>query len=68
MPTIEFDNDLLRAAMRVTGLPPPETVNEALRRLVLANERHTAIMNVVGIDWVGDLDEMRRGPEPVPNP
>jgi hypothetical protein len=66
MPTIELDQNLLRAAMQATGLPPTETMNEALRRLLLANERHAAIMNVVGIDWVGDLDEMRRGQAPNP--
>jgi len=62
MPTeLEIDFNLLRAAMQVTGLSPAETMNEALRRLVQANDRHAAIMNIVGIDWVGDLDEMRRG-------
>ncbi len=53
--------ELLRAAMQVTGLSPADTLNEALRRLVLANDRHVAIMNVVGVDWVGDLNEMRGG-------
>jgi hypothetical protein len=55
------DMELLRAAMQVTGLSPADTLNEALRRLVLANDRHVAIMNVVGVDWVGDLNEMRGG-------
>lgn len=58
---LEVDSELLRAAMQATGLSQADTVEESLRRLVVADDRHKAIMNVVGIEWVGDLDEMRRG-------
>jgi Arc/MetJ family transcription regulator len=59
--TLEVDSELLKAAVQATGLSQTDTVEESLRRLLVADDRHKAIMNVVGIEWVGDLDEMRRG-------
>ena len=58
---LEVNSELLRAAVQATGLSPVATVEAFFRRLVDANDRHKAVMNVVGIEWVGDLDEMRRG-------
>ncbi len=59
---IEIDDDLIAAAMTVTGLPTKKaTVEEALRRLVRAHQQRQAISDMAGLGWDGDLDTMREG-------
>jgi Arc/MetJ family transcription regulator len=59
---IDIDNELLSAAMQATGQSTKRaTVEEALRRLVTAHRRENALKDMVGIPWVGDLEEMRSG-------
>lgn len=59
---IEIDDDLLNAAMSVTGLATKRaTVEEALRRLVLDHRRRRALEQAAGIGWDGDLEVMRSG-------
>ena len=62
---IDIDDDLLEAAMKVTGQTTKHaTVEEALRRLVDAHKRHQSIMNSAGLGWDGDLDALRSGRSP----
>jgi Arc/MetJ family transcription regulator len=60
--TIDIDDELLGAAMEATGQTSKEaTIEEALRRTIAAHRRRAAIMDMVGMAWVGDLDNMRQG-------
>lgn len=59
---IELDDELIAEAMAATGLPTKRaTVEEALRVLVLQYRRRTALANLAGLGWEGDLDAMREG-------
>ncbi len=59
---IELDDKLLSEAMAATGFATKRaTVEEALRNLVQKHRRKTAIKNLWGLGWEGDLDEMRQG-------
>ena len=59
---IELDDELVAEAMAMTGLPTKRaTVEEALRVLVLQHRRKTALANLAGLGWEGDLDAMREG-------
>jgi len=59
---IELDDELVAEAMAATGLPTKRaTVEEALRVLVLQHRRKTALANLAGLGWEGDLDAMREG-------
>jgi Arc/MetJ family transcription regulator len=61
---IEIDDDLIAAAMNVTGLLTKRaTVEEALRRLVRQHHQQQAIAGMAGLGWEGDLDTMREGRE-----
>ncbi len=57
---IVIDDKLMRDALRVTGLKTKrETVDRALRTLLLL-ARQRRIRNLRGkLDWQGDLDAMR---------
>ena len=60
---IDIDDELLAAAMAVTGLPTKRaTVEEALRRLVRRQQQKQAIAGMAGLGWEGDLDAMRIDP------
>ncbi|HSS68391.1 MAG TPA: type II toxin-antitoxin system VapB family antitoxin [Nocardioidaceae bacterium] len=58
---IDIDDDLMREALEVTGLPTKRSVvEEALRRLI-ALQRQQNVRRLRGrLRWDGDLDEMRR--------
>ena len=59
---IELDDELVAEAMAATGLPSKRaTVEEALRVLVLQHRRKTALANLAGLGWEGDLDATRQG-------
>jgi Arc/MetJ family transcription regulator len=59
---IEIDEQLIAEAMRATGQPTKRaTVEEALRRVVVAYRRRAAIDDMAGLGWEGDLDAMRSG-------
>lgn len=59
---IEIDDELLAAAMKVTGLTTKKaTVEEALRQLVQLRHRRDAVNDLAGLGWEGDLDAMREG-------
>jgi Arc/MetJ family transcription regulator len=58
--TIDIDNELLCEAMTATGLSTKRaTVEEALRGLVKLHCRKTAIEDLSGLGWEGDLNAMR---------
>ena len=58
---IEIDDQLMAEAMAATGKTTKrETVEEALRSLVLGRKRREAILGLRGEGWIGDLDAMRR--------
>ena len=58
---IEIDDELMAEAMRLTGTKTKrETVEEALRRVVTLHKQREILKLRGKINWVGDLDEMRR--------
>ena len=61
---IDIDDDLLAEAMAASGLSTKKaTVEEALRRLVQRYHRRTALAEMTGLGWDGDLAAMREGRE-----
>ncbi|KAB0680678.1 type II toxin-antitoxin system VapB family antitoxin [Aureimonas leprariae] len=61
---IDIDDDLMKAAMEITGLKTKkDTVEEALRILVQRRRAHEELMKLRGkLHWEGDLSDMRRNP------
>lgn len=58
---IVIDGDLIQRAMRITGAKSKRAVvDEALRELVMRHDRRKGMLELEGIGWEGDLDEMRR--------
>jgi Arc/MetJ family transcription regulator len=58
---IDIDDELLAEAMETTGQTSKKaTVEEALRRTVASHRRRVAIIDMIGMEWVGDLDDLRR--------
>lgn len=59
---IDIDDDLMRRALRATGLPTKKAVVEEGLRLLVRLHRQTAIRSLRGkVDWQGDLEALRRG-------
>ena len=57
---IEIDDELLKKAMKATGLKTKKAgVEEALRHVVRIERQRRAFEELKGIGWEGDLDEMR---------
>ena len=62
---IEIDDELLSQAMAAAGLSTKRaTVEEGLRLLVRLRKQATALTELKGSGWEGDLDEMRQGRPP----
>ncbi|MGB8816348.1 MAG: type II toxin-antitoxin system VapB family antitoxin [Rhizobiaceae bacterium] len=60
---IELDDALVSEAMAATGLATKKaTVEEGLRMLVRQHRAKSALTNLAGIGWQGDLDAMRLDP------
>jgi Arc/MetJ family transcription regulator len=58
---IEIDDELLAQAMAATRLSTKRaTVEEGLRLLVRVREQASALSELKGLGWEGDLDSMRR--------
>ncbi|WP_375382783.1 type II toxin-antitoxin system VapB family antitoxin [uncultured Sphingomonas sp.] len=58
---IDIDETLMADAMAATGATTKrETVEQALRQVVTANQRRGMLKLRGKINWIGDLDEMRR--------
>jgi Arc/MetJ family transcription regulator len=59
---IDLDDELIAEAMAITGLPTKRaTVEEALRRLIRHHHQRTAIEDLAGLGWDGDLEASRAG-------
>ncbi len=59
---IDIDDALMAAAMSATGLASKKaTVEEGLRLLVTRESQMKAFLDMRGLGWEGDLDEMREG-------
>ena len=66
---IDIEDGLIAEAMAATGLPTKKaTVEEALRRLVCVHRQQEALKDMAGLGWDGDLDAMREGRDPEPQP
>ena len=66
---IDIDDELLAEAMAAAGLATKKaTVEEALRRLVQRHRRRSALADMAGLGWEGDLAAMRGGWMPEQNP
>jgi Arc/MetJ family transcription regulator len=60
---VEIDDELVAQAMKLYGLRTKrEAVDLALRRLVgrVSTNPHRGMLELQGIGWEGDLEEMRR--------
>jgi len=59
---IIIDEELMRRARRLTGLPTKKAVVEAALRALIRVKEQERILSLRGkVRWEGDLDEMRRG-------
>lgn len=59
---IIIDEELMRRARRLTGLPTKKAVVEAALRALIRLKEQERILSLRGkVRWEGDLDEMRRG-------
>ena len=66
---IDIDEALLTEAMAAAGLATKKaTVEEALRRLVQRHRRRSALADLTGLGWTGDLSAMREGRAADPRP
>ena len=62
---IDIDDELLSQAMAAAGLSTKRaTVEEGLRLLVRVRKQAKALAALKGLDWEGDLNEMRQGRSP----
>jgi Arc/MetJ family transcription regulator len=58
---IDIDDDLMREALAVTGLPTKRSVvEEGLRSLIMLRRQQDVRRLRGRLRWEGDLDEMRR--------
>lgn len=59
---IDLDDELIDEVMRKTGLPTKKAaVDAALRELLRTHRLRTALKELEGMGWEGDLDAMRLG-------
>lgn len=66
---IDIDDQLLKRAMKATGLKTKKAVvEEALEHLLREQEGRAALQRLWGIGWDGDLDEIRTNFMPTPDP
>ncbi len=60
---VVIDDQLMRQAMRASGLPTKRAVIEAALRLLVQLKGQAKIRHLRGkVAWKGNLDEMRAGP------
>jgi Arc/MetJ family transcription regulator len=59
---IEIEDELIRKALRLSGLKTKRAVVEAGLRLLIRVREQEEILKLAGkVHWQGDLDESRRG-------
>ena len=58
---IELDDELIREAKELSGLPTKRAVVEEALRMMVNLKRQAKVKELFGkVQWEGDLDEMRR--------
>lgn len=58
---IEIDDELMRKAMKASGLKTKRAVVEqGLQHVIRISEQSRALLKLRGIGWDGDLDAWRR--------
>ncbi len=58
---VEIDDDLMKEALRLTGLKTKHAAIEAGLRMLVRVKGQEKMLKLAGkVHWVGDLDEMRR--------
>jgi Arc/MetJ family transcription regulator len=59
---VEIDDDLMKEALRLTGLKTKRAAIEAGLRMLVRVKRQEDILHLAGkVHWEGDLDESRQG-------
>ena len=59
---IDINDELMEQAMRMGSFPTKKaTIEAALEEFVRSRRQKTALDELWGIGWEGDLDEMRMG-------
>ena len=58
---IELDDELVAEAMAATGLPTKRATIEEALRVLLQHRRKTALANLAGLGWEGDVEAMGEG-------
>ena len=56
---VEIDDDLMASAMRVTGVTTKREMIDRALRMTLRLKRQEELMQLWGLGWDGDLDDMR---------
>jgi Arc/MetJ family transcription regulator len=59
---IEIDDDLIKEAMKLTGITTKKAVVEAALKQMLSLKKQERLKDLRGkLKWEGNLDEMREG-------
>ena len=59
---VEIDEELMREALRLSGLKTKRAVIDAALRMFVRVQRQADILELAGkVHWEGDLDESRHG-------
>jgi Arc/MetJ family transcription regulator len=59
---VEIDDELMREALRLSGLKTKRAVIEAALRMFVRVKRQEDILELAGkVQWEGNLDESREG-------
>jgi Arc/MetJ family transcription regulator len=59
---IVIDDELMKEAMKATGLPTKKAVVEAGLQMLIQVKAQTGVRRLRGkVNWSGNLDEMRSG-------
>lgn len=58
---VEIDDELMREALRLTGIKTKRAVIDAALRMLVRVKRQEDILHLAGkVHWEGDLDESRQ--------
>ncbi len=68
-PNIDIDDQLLREALRLTGLDTERAVVEMALRMLIRVSRQKSILALVGkVHWDGNIDDSRQDNDPTQSP
>ncbi|MGH7062119.1 MAG: type II toxin-antitoxin system VapB family antitoxin [Stellaceae bacterium] len=66
---IDIDDQLLREALRLTGLDTERAVVEMALRMLIRVSRQKSILGLVGkVHWDGNIDDSRQDSDPTQSP